>query len=80
MWQSLDQRSPIASRLYEFLFLNFHSNSPLLRINYRNLAQLLPVKAETYLADARKQLEPALQLLQTAEILGSAKVTSLDRR
>src|SRR4051794_11495300 len=34
LWRHLDERSPIASRLYEFLLLNFYSGTPVLRINY----------------------------------------------
>jgi hypothetical protein len=67
LWQSLDQRSTIASRLYEFLLLNFYSGTPVLRINYPNLAQFLPVRLEKYLSAARRQLSPAFDLLIGAE-------------
>lgn len=64
LWRALDARSPIASRLYEFLLLNFYGGTPLLRINYANLAQFLPVRRERYASDAKKQLGPALELIR----------------
>lgn len=70
LWQSLDHKSSIASRLYEFLFFNFGSQTPLVRINYPNLAQLLPVNAERYASDARRQLDGPLRLLADAGIIG----------
>jgi hypothetical protein len=66
LWQALDQRSPIASRLYEFLLLNFHGPAPVLQIGYAYLATLLPVHAERFPSDARRQMEPALNLLAGA--------------
>lgn len=69
LWQRLESRSPIASRLYEFLLLNFYSGTPLFRINYANLARLLPVRIERYLSDAKEQIGPALNLLLQTGIL-----------
>lgn len=71
LWRFLEKRSPIASRLYEFLLINFHGEVPQLRINYPRLTQFLPVRQERYLSDARKQLEPAFQLLTEARVLAS---------
>lgn len=71
LWRFLDKRSPIASRLYEFLLINFHGGVPQLQINYPRLAQFLPVRQERYLSDARKQLEPAFQLLTEARVAKS---------
>src|SRR5206468_2868571 len=68
LWRYLDQRSPIASRLYEFLLLNFYSGTPLLRINYPNLAQYLPIRPEKYFSDAKRQLDPAGKLLMLMDI------------
>ncbi|MFO0967870.1 MAG: hypothetical protein U0793_20090 [Gemmataceae bacterium] len=68
-WRSLEARSPTASRLYEFLLLNFYSGTPLFRINYVNLSRLLPVRTERYLSDAREQLQPALLLIQQAGVV-----------
>lgn len=68
LWRYLDQRSPIASRLYEFLLLNFYSGTPLLRINYPNLAQYLPIRPEKYFSDAKRQLDPACKLLRLTDI------------
>lgn len=72
LWQSLERRSPIASRLYEYLLLSFHAGSPVLRINYPYLAQLLPVYPEPYLSQARKKMQPALDQLREANILADA--------
>lgn len=72
LWKSLEARSPIASRLYEFLLLNLYNGAPAFRINYPNLAKLLPVRTERYLSDARKQLGPALVLLQGAGVIAEA--------
>ena len=71
LWKSLEARSPIASRLYEFLQLNLYGGTPVYRINYPNLAKLLPVRTERYLSDARKQLGPAIALLQQAGVIES---------
>jgi len=73
LWRQLDERSPIASRLYEFLLLNFYSGAPLLRINYETLAQFLPVRPERYLSDARRQLEAAFQVLAATGVLAGAE-------
>lgn len=68
LWRFLDKQSPIASRLYEYLLINFFSGVPQLRINYPRLAQFLPVRPERYFSDAHKQLEPAFQLLTKTRI------------
>ena len=73
LWQMLDRKSPIASRLYEFLLFNFHTGTPLVRINYPNLAQLLPIRPEHYLSDAKRQMESAFNLLSSAGIIASAE-------
>lgn len=63
LWRYLEKQSPIASRLYEFLLINFYSGAPQLRINYPRLAQFLPVRPERYFSRAQQQLEPALEVL-----------------
>jgi hypothetical protein len=73
LWRRLDEHSAIASRLYEFLLLNFYSGVPVLRINYAKLAQFLPVRAEKYTSDARRQLDPALGLLAAEEVIDAAR-------
>lgn len=72
LWRYLDEHSTIASRLYEFLLLNFYSGVPVLRINYETLAQFLPVRPERYLSDAKKQMGNALQLLTDTRIITAA--------
>jgi hypothetical protein len=73
LWQALDHKSSIASRLYEFLFFNFGSQTPLVRINYPNLAQLLPVNPERYASDARRQLDGPLRLLVETGVIGQVE-------
>jgi len=72
LWKSLEARSPTASRLYEILLLNLYSGAPVFRVNYPNLAKLLPVRSERYLSDARRQLDPAIVLLQQANVIAAA--------
>jgi hypothetical protein len=72
LWRWLDRQSPIASRLYEFLLVNFYSGTPVLRINYEKLAQFLPVKLERCRSYARRQLAPAFKLLQLADVIDDA--------
>jgi hypothetical protein len=62
LWRWLDARSPIASRAYEFLLVNFYA-SPVVRINYPTLAGFLPVRVARYYSQAQQQLDPALALL-----------------
>lgn len=75
LWRHLEDRSPIASRLYEFLLINFYSGTPKLRINYEKLAQFLPVKPEKYRSQAKRQLEQPLTLLREIGILDAAEWT-----
>ena len=69
LWRHLDRHSPISSRLYEFLLLKFYSGTPVLRINYETLVQLLPAHAERYRSFAEKQLLGPLSLLRNAGIV-----------
>jgi hypothetical protein len=73
LWRSLNEKSLIASRLYEFLFLKFYGGQSLLRFNYPTLVKFIPARTERYLSDARKQLEPAFALLTEAGILKSVQ-------
>lgn len=59
LWRLLDAQSPIASQLYEFLFLNFYSGRLVMRINYETLAQFLPVRFKQYFSDAKQQMSHA---------------------
>jgi hypothetical protein len=69
LWRRLNDRSPIASRLYEFLFFKFYGGREILRFNYPNLVKFIPARTERYASDAKKQLNPAFALLQDAGIL-----------
>ncbi len=44
LWSSLNERSPVASRLYEFLFFKFYGGHDLLRFNYPTLVKFIPVR------------------------------------
>lgn len=72
LWRQLDARSTIASRLYEFLLLNFHPRIPALRVNYRTLAQMLPIEPERYMSSAQQQLAEPLHLLIENHVLEQA--------
>lgn len=72
-WRSLNSRSPIASRLYEFLFFKFYGGRESLRFNYPNLVKFIPARRERYLSDARKQLGPAFDYLIDAGILAEVQ-------
>lgn len=78
LWRTLNEKSLIASRLYEFLFLKFYGGRKFLRFNYPTLVKFIPARTERYLSDARKQLEPAFALLTEAGIL--AKVQWIQSR
>lgn len=69
LWRWLENRSSIASRLYEYLLLNFYSGTPVFQINYEKLTQLLPVRPERFRSKAREQLDPALKLLEMVAVL-----------
>lgn len=71
LWRFLDKQSPIASRLYELLLINFFNKAPQFRINYGRLAQLLPMRPERYLSDAQRQLDPAFALLRQVRLTGA---------
>jgi hypothetical protein len=75
LWRHLDEHSTIASRLYEFLLLNFYSGVPVLRINYDTLVQFLPIRPERYLSDAKRQMGTALQLLTDTKVIDSVAWT-----
>jgi hypothetical protein len=71
LWKYLEGRSPIASRLYEFLLVNLYGAAPVLSIRYDTLVKFLPVRPEKYLSDAKRQLAGAFQLLTDAQVLSA---------
>jgi hypothetical protein len=73
LWRSLNDTSLIASRLYEFLFFKFYGGRDFLRFNYPTLVQFIPVRTERYLSHAKKQLQPAFDLLIDAGILSNVQ-------
>lgn len=76
LWIKLEKKSPIASRLYEFLLINFFSGTPVLRINYPKLAQFLPVQTHTFASAIERQLGPAFRLLIRAEVIKNVQWTT----
>lgn len=73
LWRSLNEKSLIASRLYEFLFLKFYGGREFLRFNYPTLVKFIPVRTERYLSHAKHQLQPAFDLLIKAGVLGKVQ-------
>jgi hypothetical protein len=73
LWRSLNEKSLIASRLYEFLFLKFYGGREFLRFNYPTLVKFIPVRTERYLSHAKHQLQPAFDLLIAAGVLGKVQ-------
>jgi hypothetical protein len=71
VWNRLNDRSPLASRLYEFLLFNFSAGIDTFTINYTKLCQFLPAKVETYASQAKEQLAPAFRLLMEEGIIRS---------
>jgi hypothetical protein len=63
VWNRLNDRSPLSSRLYEFLLFNFSAGIDTFTINYAKLCQFLPAKVEPYASQAKEQLTPAFRLL-----------------
>src|SRR5262249_13562969 len=72
LWKHLDQKSFIASRLYEFLLINLFGPAPVLKINYETLVRFLPVQAEKYRSQAERQLRDAFHILKATQVLHDA--------
>lgn len=68
LWLHLDNKSSIASRLYELSLTKFYKNA-VLQINYPTLAQLLPVKVHDRYSAARRQLDPHFKIVTAAGVL-----------
>jgi hypothetical protein len=73
VWQTLDEKSPIASRLYEFFTFNFSGDWNTLPIDYEKLARFLPVAEVRHLSQIEQQLGKALQLIVDAGVLSDVK-------
>jgi hypothetical protein len=69
LWQYLDEKSPIASRMYEFFTFNFAGDWQTLTIDYEKLARFLPVREKKHLSQIEQQLETALALTVQTGIL-----------
>ncbi len=71
VWNRLNDRSPLSSRLYEFLLFNFSAGIDTFTINYGKLCQYLPATVEPYASQAKEQLAPAFRLLTEEGIVRS---------
>ncbi len=71
LWQRLNNQSPVASRLYEYLSFVFSSRTSRFVVNYPKLARFLPVKVWRYPVDAKNQLDPPLSLLCREAVINS---------
>jgi hypothetical protein len=69
LWRRLNEKSFIASRLYEFLFFKFYAGHPSLRFDYANLVKFVPARLERYASDAKRQLQPAFDVLVESGVL-----------
>ncbi len=69
LWLRLDERSPIASRLYEFLTFNFTGPWPTFTIDYENLCRFLPVAPKVHVSQVKQQFGVALQLIQAEHVI-----------
>ena len=68
LWLRLNAKTPIASRLYEYLVFVFGKNN-FRRISYRKLAASIPLTEVTSLSRKKTQLEPALKALKDEQVL-----------
>lgn len=71
LWKFLDRQSSVASRLYEFLLLNFYAGSGVFRVNYPTLTQFMPLRPKRHFSEAVRQFEPALELLNQSRVIGT---------
>lgn len=69
LWLTLDDESPIASRMYEFFTFNFAGDWKTLTIDYEKLHRFLPVAPKKHLSQIEQQLGKALYQLVDAGIL-----------
>ena len=72
LWLALDDKSPIASRMYEFFTFNFAGDWQTLTIDYDKLRRFLPVAPEKHLSQIQKQLGRALDCVIAAGVLATA--------
>jgi hypothetical protein len=72
LWQYLDDKSPIASRIYEFFTFNFAGDWQTLTIDYEKLARFLPVAAKKHLSQIEQQFETPLALAVQTGVLAQA--------
>jgi hypothetical protein len=72
LWQRLDEKSPTASRLYEFFTFNFAGDWQTLTFDYEKLTRFLPVAPKQHLSQIEQQFGPALALIVEAGVLTNA--------
>ncbi len=76
LWSSINDRSPVASRLYEYLIYNFAAGNSVVKIGYPKLASALPVRCERYESNAKKQMNPALDSLKRHHVIDGYEWTT----
>ena len=68
VWQTLNRKTPIGSRLYEYLTFVFGKQN-FRRISYAKLAASIPLSEVSELARMKRQLTPALTVLKELKLL-----------
>lgn len=76
LWLRLNEQSPIASRVYEYLLFKFYARIPKLTINYPHFASFLPIRAEPYVSQAHLQLNCVFELLRIEDVLSNVEWTT----
>ena len=61
-WKRLNDKTPVASRLYEYFVFVF-GNGSLRRLSYQKIAASIPLTVQPYESLMKKQLNPAFQAL-----------------
>lgn len=80
LWKRLNEKSSIASRLYELLLLNDLEGKSGFVMSYCSLAELLPVRTELYVSEIRKQLDPAIAILRNLGLVDNWEVQERENR
>lgn len=68
LWRRLNDKSPIASRIYEFLLFKCIS-IPVLKINYPKFCSFLPIVPHAFASRAKQQLDPVFRILVDAKVV-----------
>ncbi len=63
LWKTLDGKSGIASRMYEYLLRAFYAKQDVYTVKYKTLAPFLPVRCLAYQSQAQEQFKLAFESL-----------------